>query len=106
MAASAGAVGIGGIMAVLGTVLLIAGIGMFMSGPLVTTSYQQNSGLFGIGGSQSASGSVNLVPILGLVLVVVGAVVLIVGLKGTMRAFEKGKERDEGTKQRIIHEQR
>ena len=106
MAASAGAVGVGGIAAVIGGMLLVAGIAMFASGPFFTAQQQNDSGIFGIGASQSASATVNLVPVLGVVLVLVGAVVLVVGLKGTMHAFDRGKERDEGTRHHLTVERK
>ena len=107
MAASAGALGTGVVIAVLGAVVLLFGLGMFASGPLFTAEHQQQSSFLGLGGSStSSSASVNLMPVLGLVLVLIGAVVLLAGLKGVMNTFEKGKERDEGTKHTLITERR
>lgn len=101
MAASAGAIGTGGIMAAIGAAVLLVGVGMFMSGPIVQAEHQQNSGFLGLGGSQSSSASFNALPVMGLVLVLVGAIVLLAGLKGVMAAFERGKERDEGTRHHL-----
>jgi hypothetical protein len=101
MGVSAGAAGMGMVAVVVGALLMLAGAGLFMSGPLVSASHQQDSGILGIGSSSSSSGSVNLLPVLGLVVVLIGAIVLVVGLKGTMHSFERGKERDEGTRHHL-----
>lgn len=94
MAVSGGAVGTGTVATGLGIAFLVVGIVLAMSGPVVFAEHEQNSGLFGIGSSSSSRGGVNPVPILGYILILMGGIVLIVGLKGMMSSFEKGKDRD------------
>lgn len=106
MGVSAGALGTGTVTAVVGVAVMLFGIGLFASGPLFTAEARQDSGFLGVGGSQSSSASLNLMPVLGLVLVLVGAVVLVVGLKGVMHSFERGKERDEGTRHHLTLERK
>ena len=106
MAFSAGALGTSTVAAAAGVVLMILGIPLFASGPLFSTSHEENSGLLGIGGSQSSSASVNLLPVLGIVFVLIGAAVLLVGLKGAMHTFERGRERDEGTRHHLTIERK
>ena len=103
MGVSAGAAGVGMGAVIIGALLMLAGTGMFMSGPLFTASHEQSTnGPLGLGGSSnSASATLNLVPVLGLVVVLIGAVVLVIGLKGAMHSFERGKERDEGTRHHL-----
>jgi hypothetical protein len=106
MGVSAGALGTGMAAVLVGGFVMLAGVGMFLSGPLVTAHYHNSNGVLGIGGSQSASSSVNLLPVLGLVVVLVGAAILLAGLRGTMHTFERGKERDEGTRHHLTVERR
>ncbi|HEV8360999.1 MAG TPA: hypothetical protein VGR28_11145 [Candidatus Thermoplasmatota archaeon] len=108
MAVSAGALGTGMVAVIVGAFVIIAGVGMFMSGPLMSANYEQSSnGPLGLGGSSSsASSTLNLAPVLGLAVVLIGAVLLVVGLQGTMLTFERGKERDEGTRHHLTVEHR
>lgn len=101
MGVSAGALGTGTIAAVVGVFAMIIGVGMFASGPLFTAETSSDSGFLGVGSSQSSSASLNLMPVLGLVVVLIGAVIFLVGLKGVMHSFERGKERDEGTRHHL-----
>jgi hypothetical protein len=106
MAASAGAVGTGAVMAVVGAALLLFGLGL-AAAPLFTASGEQHSSFLNLFGSgQSGSASFDALPLIGIVLVVLGAGVLLAGLKGVMHSFEKGKERDEGTKHTLVTERR
>lgn len=94
MGVSGGAVGTGVVATGLGIALLVVGVVAFMSGPIFYAEHQENEGFLGMGGSSSSQAGVNPIPILGLVLVLVGAIVLVVGLKGTMSSFDRGKDRE------------
>jgi hypothetical protein len=100
-------VGTGAVIAIVGAVVLIFGIGLAAAPVFTATGEQHDSGPLGLfGGGQSGSASFNAMPIVGFVLIIVGAVMLLAGLKGAMQSFEKGKERDEGTKHTLITEKR
>lgn len=103
MGVSAGALGTGVIAMVVGALVMLAGVGMFLSGPVFSAEQTQSSqGPLGLGGSSSStSAAVNIVPVLGLLLVLIGAIILVIGLKGSMHSFERGKERDEGTRHHL-----
>lgn len=96
MAVSGGAVGTGVVATALGIALLVVGIVAFTSGPLFYAEHQESEGFLGLGGSSSSQAGVNPIPILGGLLVIVGGIVLVVGLSGMMRSFDKGKDREAG----------
>lgn len=106
MGVSAGALGTGAVISVIGAVVLLFGLGLFASGPLFTAEHSSESGFLGTSQRSSSSASLNLMPVLGLVLVVIGAVVLLAGLRGVMHSFERGKEREEGTRHHLTVERK
>lgn len=94
MAVSGGAVGTGVVATGLGIALLVVGIVAATSGPIFYAEHQESEGFLGMGGSSSSQAGLNPIPILGYLLLLVGAIVLVVGLKGMMQSFEKGKDRE------------
>lgn len=96
MTVSGGAVGTGTVATGLGIAMLVVGLVLAMSGPIFHAQHQENQGVLGVGGSSSSSASLNPVPLLGYLLVLVGGIVLVVGLSGMMKSFERGKDREAG----------
>lgn len=90
---STGAASTGAVATVIGVALLMIGALLVFTGPIAQGEAQEQSGPLGLWSESSGSASFNAIPILGFIMAIVGALVLIVGLKGLMHSFERGKDR-------------
>lgn len=83
-------------LATLGIVALVAGADLVFTSTFAEESQRSEEyGPFGLfGESESRSQSVNLAPIVGLVLLVGGLAGAVTGFVMTHRSFERGKDRE------------